>query len=279
MPAETTQLRTDSGPSSTTFSPISDICKKLSKLEGNQRSTGFLVDESTGQYRHNIHFLNKTMGLATDTTSLESLLKLSRQRLTSHKMHRRERLHIALVLASSVLQLDGTSWLGKHWGSADIYFLPSRDSKSEMTSVDYARPYVSCQVLSEDIDTALDPSENVDATRRFIPSEILLGLAITLIELSLEQNFREMQKPEDVVASNKILTNYNTASRLVDDVYNESGLNYGDVVRRCLTCPFDLRNLSESNFENDDFQEAVFDQIFIPLQQDFKNFNRGPNLL
>lgn len=45
---------------------------------------------------------------------------------------------------------------------------------------------------------------------------------------------------------------------------------YGDAVRRCLDCPFDFRELT---FENDDFQEAVYDTIVVPLAQDLKDFN------
>ena len=43
----------------------------------------------------------------------------------------------------------------------------------------------------------------------------------------------------------------------------------GDVVRRCLDCPYDFRELT---FENPKFQEAVYNTILMPLAQDLDDF-------
>ena len=78
-----------------------------------------------------------------------------------------------------------------------------------------------------------------------------------------------MHNPED---DNPVeaITSFNTASRLLDNVYNESGSRYGDAVRRCLLCPFDLRDAS---LDNEEFQQAVFTSIVTPLMQDLGDFD------
>ncbi|MCJ1459930.1 hypothetical protein MMC28_010309, partial [Mycoblastus sanguinarius] len=66
-----------------------------------------------------------------------------------------------------------------------------------------------------------------------------------------------------------ITTRLMSARRLLDEVYEESGSRYGDVVRRCLDCPYDFRDLS---LDNDKFQEAIFNTIVTPLSQDLDTF-------
>lgn len=207
-----------------------------------------------------------------DAKSLEYLLRVSQQRVPGSGLSRRNRLYIAVTLASSVLQLDGTSWLKQQWRSGDIIFLPIEGQKPATIKMDYSHPYVSWKVFSGDETTNMVIDREQAPVIRQIRNKDLFALGITLIELSLKQNLSEMRIPEDIQPT-ETATNFNTATRLVDDVYSESGNRYGDVVQRCLTCPFNLRNLRDFGFDNEEFQEAVFDHILTPLRQDFEDFN------
>jgi len=100
----------------------------------------------------------------------------------------------------------------------------------------------------------------------------LFALGIVLIELSLKQKLSNRRLPEDF-QPNEAMTDFNTATRLVNEVYDESGSRYGGVVQRCLTCPFNLRDLRNFSLDNKEFQEAVFDHILTPLRQDYEDFN------
>lgn len=200
--------------------------------------------------------------------SLEYLLEVSQQRTPGLSLSRRDRLYIAMTLASSVLQLDGTFWLKRHWNSGDIVFLP----KEENRRMDYSHPYVSWRVLPNDKNkNSRSGVDNLPSPCQ-VRNEFLFALGITLIELSLKRNIYEMRKSEDDLLT-EIPANVNTATRLIDDVYNESGTRYGDVVQRCLTCPFNLQDLRNFGFDNAEFQDAVFDHILTPLRQDFEDFN------
>ena len=57
--------------------------------------------------------------------------------------------------------------------------------------------------------------------------------------------------------------------RLLPSIDMERGERYGDVVSRCLECPFDVR---EKNLDNETFQKAVFDSIVLPLREELETF-------
>ena len=251
---------------------ITDICTTIQNVQSlKMREIGFLVDESVSRERHDVYLSNEQIRSKLAATSLESLLETSQRRVSGFCLSRRDQLYIAVTLASSVLQLDGTSWLKKFWGSGDIHFLPTGDSKPAKPKMDFAHPYVSWKVSPNDehsnsiVDVAQTPF-NLQ-----FRNESLFALGITLIELALRQNISELRIPEDGPPTDT-LTNFRTASRLVDDVYDESGDQYGDVVQRCLHCPFNLRNLRNYDLDNEEFEELVFYDIFTPLRQGLEDF-------
>jgi hypothetical protein len=106
-----------------------------------------------------------------------------------------------------------------------------------------------------------------------IRSEVLFALGLTLTELCLGQTLADLEESCDVVSGNKELTMFNTARRLLSHVFEEGGENYENVVHRCLYCPF--HGIREWNFENDEFQQRVFEMIVAPLAKDWSNFNGG----
>ena len=238
-------------------------------FSGARQEIGFLMDESVGQQRHNISFVDEKTRPAMDPKSLEHLLNLSKQRGWGFGLSRRDRLYIAVTLASSVLQLDGTLWLKKHWSSGDILFLPLEDQKAAVPKMDFTRPYVSWKISPEDGDKSLATDADQLLISRRIPNQGLFMLGITLTELCFGQNISEMRIPEDEDSS-ELMTNFNTASRLIDYVYHEGGERYGDVVRRCLRNPPDVR---DAHLDNEEFQQAVFNSIVSPLREDFEDFN------
>lgn len=241
----------------------------MHETSGVKEVVGFLTDESISQYRHKVHFLDEKVQPYMDPESLKHILETSKQRRLGFGLSRRDRLYIALTLASSVLQLGGTLWLNRQWTSGDILFLPMGNQGSATPKMDFANPYVSWKVCQADSSPNLITDQDQNFVAHRIPSEILFVLGITLTELCFGQNISEL-RIEDDHDSTEIMTNFNTASRLIPDVYSESGERYGDVVRRCLKCPPDVRDAS---LDNEEFQAAVFDSIVTPLSQDFEDFN------
>ncbi|KAL8875602.1 MAG: hypothetical protein Q9192_009022, partial [Flavoplaca navasiana] len=81
-------------------------------------------------------------------------------------------------------------------------------------------------------------------------------------------NISNLRAAEDA-AANETLASWNTAMRLLPYIDMERGERYSDVARRCLECPFDVR---EKNLDNETFQKAVFDSIVVPLREESENF-------
>lgn len=96
-----------------------------------------------------------------------------------------------------------------------------------------------------------------------------MNLGLTLVELCFGRILSDLEEPFDV-DPNETITRMMTAQRLLDHVENEGGNRYGDVVRRCLFCPFDIRDFS---VDNEAFQQIVFDNIVTPLVDNLNDFN------
>lgn len=248
---------------------ITDFCSTLhSGLCTSRKCIGFLTHECTTSiaHRHDVFFLGKMID--AQPQSLESLLTSRKQ--GTHPwtrgtifFSRRERLFIAASLASSVLQLDG-SWLKRPWSSRDVFFLPS----SEPATATFHHPYLSWEVSQNDAaaECTITCRAPPPILAHVLHNELFFPLGLTLMELSLGQTSAELAKSEgmDPTGSTKDLR---TA---LNYVYDESGLRYGDVVRKCLFWPFESRGFT--TLDNDDFQQSILEWIVMPLIEDWKTF-------
>ena len=244
---------------------IADMCSTLRASHESQRAMGFLVDEEDDEYKHYLYRANTTIGPEPQSKSLVDLLSCSGHGSPSARLLRSDRLRIAVTLASSVLQLDGTSWLKSQWSSKDIFF---HEKNNQATNSNYSYPYLSWKLCMNDgrITTSFDSLLRDNYGMR---SEVLFALGLILIELCFGKTLGEMHVPEDGDPADTA-TEARTAHRLCSSVYSEMGTSYGDAVRRCLYQPFDVRDMS---LDNEELQEKVFDGIVTPLNDDLINFN------
>ncbi|KAL8733473.1 MAG: hypothetical protein Q9166_002099 [cf. Caloplaca sp. 2 TL-2023] len=243
------------------WSHIEDFCSAVCRSDKHPREIGLLVDTTNDKQQHRIYRANTVVGLQTSSRSLEDLLRAQRNS-SDEGLSRKDRLQIAVILASSVLQLDGTSWLKSGWSSNDIFFHWKNGQVLQ-----YAYPYLSWQrCCNTEVPCAL---ESLNISNHMIRNEIVLALGLTLIELCFGKTLMDMRKPEDIDVD-EISTRLRTATRLHHRVYDEMGIPYGDVVRRCLFQLFDVRELS---LDIEEVQLKVFDDVVTPLVDDLNNFN------
>ena len=238
------------------------LCGVLGQKHDDQSELYFLEDDTMGKYQHHLSFL-ENVGSNTYLHSLRHILK------SEPELHlsQRDRLYLALTLASSVLQLDGTRWLPKQWGSDQVFILLKPQPHTAGPTLDRLHPYLSSDTLKE---LAVPDAEMTSATTRYAPrNKILLSLGIVLTELCLGKLLEDMKirgdSVNDIDEASKQLT---TARRQLCHVYGKAGQNYGDVVQRCLECPFDVR---EAKIENEEFEKVVFYEIVTPLSVDLSN--------
>ncbi|RYP66475.1 hypothetical protein DL770_008797 [Monosporascus sp. CRB-9-2] len=84
-------------------------------------------------------------------------------------------------------------------------------------------------------------------------------------ELWYGKPMSQLHKPEDGPLGDS-MTEFNTADRLVDELYSEAGGKYSDAVRRCIRCDFDCR---ANSLEDIAFQRAVYEGVVAQLKENF----------
>ncbi|KAK2761692.1 hypothetical protein FQN54_001520 [Arachnomyces sp. PD_36] len=245
--------------------PINSLCRTIQKLQQSQREQclGFLIDEITRQ-KHGI-FLPKKPFIDKEKWSIVSLQDLIPQQPSiQRRFTRGDKLRLAVILASSVLQLHETPWMEESWRKEDIKFIHTTDGPL------YGQP-----VVARSFSVKRTPKrQNIrdPGTYCAIRNPTLFALGVLLIELCLGKPIEELKRPDEKVSggiSNPAL-DWVAADRLVEDVYDEGGSRYGDAVRRCIRCDFDQRGTS---LEDEGFQRAVYEGVVLLLEDDLKQFH------
>jgi hypothetical protein len=247
--------------------PIQDLCRAIQKLQQPQRAVclGFLQDEATRQ-RHGI-FPLKTPPADRASWSVVSLNTVMAPATNlGRRFTRGDRLRLAVILASSVLQLHHTPWLGETWGKDDIVFIQREEGPV------YERPFISRRFFAGGCPPN-SPNFNIDSQSILhsgIRNPTLFALGVLLIELCFGKPISEFQGSHESNGGFNLNSTWITADRLVEDVYLEGGGRYGDAVRHCIRCDFDRQ---ETSLEDERFQEAVYDGVIGLLEDDLREFH------
>ncbi|RYO94236.1 hypothetical protein DL762_000483 [Monosporascus cannonballus] len=234
--------------------PIQDLCRAIATLQTPQRDVclSLLANEYAKQKYGILIYPSKEPPTDTDVWSISTL----RSVLEDSEFARRDRLHLAVTLSSSVLQLHETPWLDENWGKDDILFI----KRSEKTA--YHHPFVSQGIgRGDQRSSTITPP----GMRRIIRNQTLYALGVSLIELWYGKSISQLHKPEDGPLGDS-MTEFITADRLVDELYNEAGGKYSDAVRRCVRCDFDRR---ANSLEDIAFQRAVYEGVVAQLKENF----------
>ena len=97
--------------SDVSMTSIANICAFIHSSINVQQNIRLLVDESSDAVQHHTSVIDRETKEECDMTSLESFLRFTHSRPVGYGLSWNDRLTIALTLASSVLQLDGSSCL------------------------------------------------------------------------------------------------------------------------------------------------------------------------
>ncbi|KAG7006556.1 hypothetical protein G7Y79_00014g037310 [Physcia stellaris] len=242
---------------------IADLCTLFRKSSSSHDTIGFLMDEKDESHKHYLYWTRPKISVQNHPRSLDDVFTSANTGASPLSLSRIERLEVSVTLASSVLQLYGTSWLSSDWTSRDIllHFEPIHGSDPS-----YMYPYLSWRQCLPEGDSSPDIQPRTKSNH-FIRSEILFALGLTLVELCFGKTLQSMGTAEDVDPDN-VVARTNTAFRLLDSLYKEMSDSYEAVVRKCLRQPFDVRDL---NLDNEDVQQEIYDTIITPLIDEYIN--------
>ena len=254
---------------------IRNLCRLLENVREATACLGFLKDCQRNR-RFDIHFVRKRPQLqaSKDIVRLENLLSESANSVyRSSSISAFHRKYLALILASTVVQLRETPWLAEQWGKQDIYFIRRVDGAREPI---YEEPYISKPFMSDAIPTPLPPSRPPGLRGPMVRNATLFALGKFLIELSFGRPLEALRESSDMGKNNQPnrFTDWCTAERLIKnkEIAHREGAMYADAVRRCIRCEFD--QVSDS-LGDPDFRRAVFEKVILPLEKDLKHFNGG----
>lgn len=235
---------------------IKDMCFAMKSMSGNSSCLGFLLD--CRNRRH--HFVplheNYLPSSSSPTTSLRDKLQSNKETPIQKAMTRQESFVVAVKLASSLLQLNNTQWLHDNWSKVDIYFEPT-----EPNGTSDLKPFLSAAFVSKH--AASQPTSTTP--KRFNTKLALGSLGIVLLELCFGKPIEEHPRREQFYGPNKqpnAFTDISTAKVWHEDVLGELGDEVSDAIRRCLDCSF----APKPNLDDKEFQEAVFNDVVLPLQ-------------
>ncbi|KAF3000945.1 hypothetical protein E8E13_008963 [Curvularia kusanoi] len=242
---------------------IKDLCTALQNLQKPQRDVCLtLLAKEIAKQKYELKIYPTP--LPPQDTKQWTVVTLRSALKRGRRFPKRDRVRLAVTLASSVLQLHETPWLDDSWGIDNIYFVERPGSNA------YDQPFVL---------RGLDPilstlKESVPKhLSRMIQNRPLFALGVTLIELWYGKSLTDLHEDEDGPhgtgdAQIEFITKLNTAYRLADELADDAGAKYSDAVRRCIRCDFSLR---ANSLEDVELQKAVFHGVVSQLKatQDF----------
>jgi hypothetical protein len=171
-----------------------------------------------------------------------------------------ERLRLARQLASAVLQFHATPLLKRTWRSEDVVFFGQSTSPGSITS-----PHLNVQVGKPNTNNSfleLNASSSEDIG--FIRNPYLFRLGVTLIELAYQAPLLSLREDKDLTNGQESKhTDFFIADRLSKSMGTSLGVNYANVVRKCLGCDFG----EGTDLNNTGLQAAFYKDVVCELER------------
>lgn len=238
---------------------ITNLCERIACCSSELSQYGSLLG---GLNQYLVQPLSKADSELPRKITLESLLSGE----SGHTLDRQERLHIALILASSYIQLHPTPWLKSKWSKKDIFFFYGSGSLGNICT---NKPYISRDLSDTVPDLQTDNSGGFSCTTTIAFQDSIRNLGIMLLELCFGKAIEEGDEWKNV-ASN--ITNldermlqfvyYSAASKWCSRVRGEAGPEYLSAVQWCLHHVAD----GISDEKADAWREDMFASVVEPLK-------------
>ncbi|KAL1881918.1 hypothetical protein Daus18300_000972 [Diaporthe australafricana] len=248
---------------------ITDLCNGLqhSVNDLEVKCIGFIMEE---ERKHFVH-LPKQRPVQPATRHEISLYRLLLNRGTLSSpvplaIELLDKYEIALLLASSLLQLHTTSWLGELWSTEDIRFVPT---KPNVALGDCAFLTKSFSPTVRDPQKVATTNSQYSARPLVIRNESVFRLGVTLVELSILATLQSQET--DIDRDITELADFKTAKRISDQIQRNNVRQWNDVVDICLRCGFH----AAPDFSKKDFRQEFYQWVVAPLQKLYDDAKPG----
>lgn len=239
-----------------TSQKVSCLCTSLhNAITADKMLQLYVVSPTAMQYEH--HDTVKP-SMQFNVRSMQQLL--SNRFGAPRRIALRDRMLLALWLATSLLQLYDTPWLSHLWSKETIQFMehPHINGKAAPNpAVDFSKPFITCEFAGQ-----LPPIKPDSA-----PKETLLELGIMLLELWHEKTI------EDEFTGAPIPTEYwgrlRLASIWLEDMTNPLLPHYRLAVSQCIKCFFGGA-FGKPQWADFEFRKALVKDVVEPLHENCK---------
>jgi hypothetical protein len=238
-----------------TSGPLVDLCMALKKArETRPACYGHLIDQEHTNRCFQVYPRGTTSN--SDTWSIVTLRDVLDQKdglqpLTSLK----EKIRLALAIASSVLQLSKTPWLPEVPSSKHVHFFKRGQHLS------YEHPFL--------LRNFPEPSQAMSSSSQTTPITIvdrnptLFALGIMLLEIMLGSSLDSLREPSEqalVIPGDErgVIRDSVTAHRLLEQRVALINPLYKVVVERCMGCAAS-QDLDEENFRREVYNRVVLE--------------------
>jgi hypothetical protein len=250
----------------TTTVQVQSICVSIDHATARRKRLRLYIGRQCQLSCDHIMFSGSPWSQNTNTTTLEKLLLGSSQQRVSLK----GRMMLAVNLASSLLQLQNTPWLGTCWTKRSVHFAeaatqPVSQSQGRgpgsSVAADTSRPFV--------LNTFPD-HQRVQQVR--VPGDAksaLLELGILLLELWHETTF-EARFPAASMTT-EYFARFKLAWEWLDDFHNPPPDLYSAAISQCVKCFFGGKPVS-FDWEDVNFRRAICQDIIEPLHKTCKQW-------
>ncbi|KAJ4402541.1 hypothetical protein N0V85_005286 [Neurospora sp. IMI 360204] len=257
-----------------------DLCESLRQLPSLQASgccghiTGPAVVDASATERYGLYALGHLRPSDSfGQCSFISLYDVLAEQLTAPSpFYDEDRLRLAYILASSVLQLAGTPWLTTKVTTKDIFLIRCNGTTQ------FQEAFVIKQLpeTSDSMQLDAQPPQDLAGIHQ---NQGMLSLGIILIEIMLGtpfDTFRESHiKHRGPLTLGSFFSDYETAITLLGRLETKGGPNYKRAVERCIKCKFPP---PKPSLDGDEFRRLVYGHVVAPLEEDLKQYSL-PELL
>ncbi|KAE9368931.1 hypothetical protein N431DRAFT_470609 [Stipitochalara longipes BDJ] len=270
--------------SATSAAEIETLCGAITDARASGQCLGFYLDEND---RLKGSFLLPQTWVTSNTRNLVSLSSFLSHPISSiptaaddsQRLSMKERLELAVELASGLLQLHATPWLHQRWNKTDILFLkntiqPNPHPIQRFRPVDIKQPLVS-KGFQPDSQPQLNTSAN--ATLRH-PNPTLLDLGILLLELYFGQSIEQKRQPEDLNAEGNTHNNTDlyTARNWLDETFQLSmSPRFWSATKHCIDIHAFDPMPRNPDLCDEGFREAFYEKVVLPLEEELDNWERA----
>ncbi|KAF5623742.1 hypothetical protein F25303_11710 [Fusarium sp. NRRL 25303] len=235
-----------------TISPL-DLCLTLKKSHQERPACyGHLIDKACSQRHFQVCPLGSVIN--SDGWSIVTLEDvLEGKRGLRPLISLAEKVRLALVIASSVLQLSKTPWLPEALTPKNVHFFRRGNTLS------YEHPFLQRRLPEYSLKRLSSTADSMSYSLSSNPT--LLALGMLLLEIILGSSLKQLRLPDEKGPDDDgLIQDLTIANRMLEQRVSLINPAYKTVVERCIGCT------ESKELDEDEFRHTVYNGVVMELE-------------